>query len=67
MKQYPNDPYKDESHWPEGFGQLTNVSDQLQPTILNMLINFHYFDFPFTRTHTYTHGKHRKERCALSN
>lgn len=24
-KPYENDPYKDKSHWPEGFGQLTNV------------------------------------------
>lgn len=23
---YPNDPWRDESNWPEGFGQLTNVS-----------------------------------------
>lgn len=23
---YPNDPWKDESNWPAGFGQLTNVS-----------------------------------------
>lgn len=25
-KTYPNDPWKDRSHWPEGFGQLTQVS-----------------------------------------
>lgn len=24
---YPNDPYEDESYWPEGFGQLTLVSE----------------------------------------
>lgn len=23
---YPNDPYKDESHWPGGIGQLTKVN-----------------------------------------
>lgn len=22
---FPNDPYKNESEWPEGFGELTNV------------------------------------------
>lgn len=26
-KIYPNDPYKDEVHWPGGYGQLTNASD----------------------------------------
>lgn len=26
-KSYPNDPYKDVVYWPEGFGQLTNVSE----------------------------------------
>lgn len=24
---YNNDPYKDKVHWPQGFAQLTNVSD----------------------------------------
>lgn len=23
---YPNDPWKDRIYWPEGYGQLTNVS-----------------------------------------
>lgn len=23
---YPKDPYRNESYWPMGFGQLTNVS-----------------------------------------
>lgn len=23
---YPNDPHKDPSNWPDGFGQLTDVS-----------------------------------------
>lgn len=26
IEPYPNDPYKNGSYWPEGFGQLTNVS-----------------------------------------
>lgn len=26
QKQYPNDPFRDEKHWPEGLGQLTRVS-----------------------------------------
>ena len=26
VEPYPLDPYKDPSNWPNGFGQLTNVS-----------------------------------------
>nr|CAH7728383.1 unnamed protein product [Callosobruchus chinensis] len=28
IKPYPNDPYKNESIWPVGFGQLTNIGKQ---------------------------------------
>lgn len=28
-KVYPNDPFKDESYWPEGYGELTNVTFQI--------------------------------------
>ncbi|CAG9861469.1 unnamed protein product [Phyllotreta striolata] len=28
IKPYPNDPYKDKSYWPVGFGQLTNEGKQ---------------------------------------
>ncbi|XP_031636521.1 uncharacterized protein LOC116349294 [Contarinia nasturtii] len=28
LRTYENDPYKDAKHWPEGFGQLTNLGKQ---------------------------------------
>lgn len=44
---YPNDPYKNETYyWPEGFGELTNVSvilkiesNSIHPTCSNQNIN----------------------------
>lgn len=54
MKSYPKDPYKDEVHWPGGFGQLTNVKLLIDKLISVALIiskiyfrkvNGNYFDW----------------------
>lgn len=34
---YPNDPYKDKIHWPEGFAQLTNLGKKQEYELGNFL------------------------------
>lgn len=34
VETYPNDPYKDPSLWPVGFGQLTNVSHKFSACLI---------------------------------
>lgn len=40
VEPYPNDPYKDPSLWPVGFGQLTNVSHR-KSQISNHMRHYH--------------------------